>query len=108
MPANAYNHPLTLGVRYVTEEVCQGIHVAFQTTLDQNEDTECGILLYDRESGECICRHVFPKENTVGNVRYDFIKDVSPKNVSYLFFEGESLKTDSCADAYVVEGRYAE
>ena len=108
MPANAYNHPLTLGVKYVTEEVCQGIHVAFQTAPDMKEDAECGILLYDRESGECICRHVIPKENAVGNVRYDFIKDVSPKKVSYLFFEDEVLKTDPCADAYVVEGRYGK
>ena len=105
MPASTYMHPLTLGVKYVTEDVCQGIYVAFETALEHTED-ECGILLFDRESGECLKRHVFPPQNKVGNVRYDFVKDVPLQNISYLFFEGETLKTDSRADAYVVDGKY--
>ena len=105
MSGNTYKHPLTLGVKYVAEDVCQGIYVAFETALEHTND-ECGILLFDRQSGECIRRHVFPAQNTVGNVRFDFIKDVSLQNVSYLFFEGDTLKTDKCADAYVVDGRY--
>ena len=108
MHTNAYDKILTMGVKKVNKEERTGLHVALQVKASHNKDTECGVLLYNRETRECIKRHVFPVENTIGNIRYDFIEDIDVADISYLFFEGEEMRTDPYAGAYMVEGKYGE
>jgi len=99
---------LTLGVKKIEREEKKGIHVAFETKAGLNAQIPCGVLIYDRQSGECLRRHVFPEENVIGNVRYDFIEDIDVDKISYLFFEGEAIWTDVGAGAYIVEGKYGD
>ena len=81
-PNEAGNDLLTLGVKTINKEEKKGIHVAFEAKTGLNEQIPCGVLLYDKESGECLCRRVFPQENVVGNVRYDFLEDIEAANIS--------------------------
>ena len=99
---------LTLGVKEIEREEKRGICVAFEAKSEPDKQIPCGLMLYDRESGDCTGRYVFPQENVIGNVRYDFIEGVDLANASYLFFEGEKVWTDVRAGAYMVEGRYGE
>ncbi len=107
-PNMTCTYPLTLGVKKIKQEEKTGIHVAFQPKAGLDRSLDCGVLLYDRESGECLRRHVIPQENVIGNVRYDFIEDIDVNNISYLFFEGDEVWTDANAGAYIVEGKYGE
>ncbi len=103
-----HHNSLTMGVKTIAEEGRPGIYVAFQTKGYNKEAVECGVLIFDKKTGECIKRHVIPAENSIGNVRYDVINDTNYKDISYLFFEGEKVWTDKYAGAYVVEGSYGE
>ena len=60
---------LTLGVNEIEKEEKRGICVAFEAQSDPDKQIPCGIILYNRENGECIGRYVFPFENVIGNVR---------------------------------------
>ena len=103
---NAAKVPLTLGVKMIHKEERKGIHVAFELKNSAATDSECGILLYDRETGELIKRHVIGEDQAVGNVRYDFIEDVEESDIAYLFFAGSQVWTDPNAGAYIVDGGY--
>ncbi len=98
--------PLTLGVKKVNQEEKQGIHVAFEVRPEAIHESECGILLYDRESGELLKRHVIDQDHAMGHVKYDFIEDMDYSDIAYLFFAGDQVWTDTKAGAYIVQGRY--
>ncbi len=99
---------LTLGVRPLSVGSKKGIYVAFQMRELSGKEEECGVLLFDKKSGQCLKKHVIPAENRIGNVMYDMIKDVDHTKISYLFFQSEQIWTDKYAKAYHVTGKYGE
>ena len=54
----------------------------------------CGIVLYDKKSGEEIRRISFDGFHRMGRIRYGLIENVSIDEVTYQFYEGEDLIPD--------------
>lgn len=88
-------YPYPLGVRYVEEKGEKGLFTSFVS-----ESEECGIVLFDRRSGVELSRYPFSKERRVGKVYYQMLSDIEPKNISYLFYEGNKLVADKRAKGF--------
>ncbi|MDE5932177.1 MAG: hypothetical protein K2H40_06810 [Lachnospiraceae bacterium] len=88
-----------LGVCFVSE----GLHVS--AVCEQN--TECGILLYDKKHKNGI-RIPFPEKGRKGKVHSMLLKGYQDRNFSYLFYQGETLFQDPYAQALVNERKYGE
>lgn len=71
-----------------------------------SEKEDCGIVLYDKNSGKEVKRVAFPKTQKIGNVYYMNIEGVNFQELSYLFYEEDKLVVDHYAQAYCVEGAY--
>lgn len=104
MQNRAHHNPFPLGVRPLNEYSRKGIFAAMETTSGGKE--ECGILLFDKKSGECLKKHTFPECNRMGSVRFDSIPGVEHGKISWLFFEGEHVFADKYGKAYQVSGGY--
>ncbi len=73
-----------------------------------SEKEDCGIVLYNQKSGKEIERIPFPKTQKIGNVYYMDVENVNPQEISYLFYENETLIVDKYARAYKVDGGFGE
>ncbi len=62
-----------------------------------SEKEDCGIVFYDRKTGQEIVRHPFPIKNRIGNVHYQSITDMDVHGVSYLLYEEDRLIADPYA-----------
>ena len=102
------NNPFRLGVSPLHEGSKKGIYVAFELEKEFEEKEVWGILLYDKKTGACIKKHVFPEKNRIGRICYDVIEDVDRTRISYLFFAGDRIFTDKYAHSYKVLGKYGE
>ena len=51
-----------------------------------SEKEDCGIVLYDKNSGKEVKRVAFPKTQKIGNVYYMNIEGVNFQELSYLFY----------------------
>ncbi len=85
-------YPYSLGVQKMEENAKKGIRVAFASA-----EAECGIVFYDRKTGEEVSRHAFDREKRVGKVYLDTIPHIDRKKYSYLFYEGDKLVVDKTA-----------
>ncbi len=85
-------NPYPLGVTYFEEKTVKGLQVSFCS-----KEKNCGIVLFDRESGEELARYPFSKESKMGDVYYLTITDIDPKKISYLFYEENKLIGDKKA-----------
>lgn len=88
-------YPYPLGVRYLEEKGKKGL---FASYVSESED--CGIVLFDRKTGEELRKYPFSAEQRVGKVYYQVVSDIEPKNVSYLFYEGDKLIADRRAKGF--------
>jgi len=99
---------LTLGVSSLCENDQKGIQAAFALKQSTEPAQECGILFYDKTSGLLTAKHIFPRKNQTGLVRYGQIKEIETDNTAYLFFEGDNFIRDKYASSYLVKGSYGE
>ncbi len=88
-------YPYPLGVRYIEEKGKKGLFASFVS-----EHEGCGIVLFDRKTGEELGKYPFSQEQKVGKVFYRTILNIEPKNVSYLFYEGDKLVADKRAKGF--------
>lgn len=88
-----------LGVCFVPE----GLHISAVC----EQKTECGIFLYDKKHKNGI-KIPFPEEGRKGNVHSMLLKGYQDRNCSYLFYRGNELFQDPCAEAIVNERKYGE
>ena len=88
-------YPYPLGVRYVEENGKKGLFASFVS-----ESENCGIVLFDRRNGEELKRYPFSQEQRIGKVFYQTIPNVEPKNISYLFYDGDKLVADRRAQGF--------
>lgn len=58
---------------------------------------ECGVVLFDRESGKEVSRYAFDTKNQIGSVYYMVLENLDTDKLSYLFFEKDELVSDKNA-----------
>lgn len=80
----------------------EGEHVRFSFV---SEKADCGILLYDRQTGRRINKIPFTAQERIGNVYCKYINDIDITAVSYQFYEEERIVPD--AHARVFSGKVA-
>jgi glycogen operon protein len=78
-----------------------GISVSFCS-----RQSDCGILLYHKQTGKRKGKFPFPPENKIGDVYFMEIKDIDPTEISYLFYEGDRILPDPNARAFVGRKAY--
>ena len=96
-------YPYPLGVRYLEEKGKKGLFVSLVS-----ENEKCGIVLFDRKTGEELGKYPFLPEQRVGKVFYQSIFNIEPKNVSYLFYEGDKLMADKRAKGFAGADSFGE
>ncbi len=60
----------------------------------------CGVILFDRKSGNMIQKIAFLPQERIGNVYCKYIKDLDVSKFSYQFYEGEEIVPDRYARAF--------
>lgn len=80
-----------------------GIRVSFVSGKEA-----CGVILYNKESGEVIRRILFQEEHRMGNIRYGWIADVDPESVAYQFYEEDCVIADVYGRTFIGQGKYGE
>jgi len=98
----------SLGVKWNEDCGNTGLFVALCAENSEKEKEACGIVFFERRTGEFIKKHTIPEQNRMGNVYYDWIEDVDCSKMTYLFFQGKRYFPDPDAKGYVVAGRYGE
>jgi glycogen operon protein len=83
---------------YATQE---GISASFCSG-----QADCGILLYDKQTGKRLGKVPFPPENRIGDVHFIEINGVDSTQISYMFYEGERILPDPMARAFVGRKSY--
>lgn len=78
-----------------------GIYFSFVSKKD-----DCGVILYDRGSGDKVMQISFSKEDRVGNVYCKYVADVDASKLSYQFYEEEKLVADERARAFAGADEY--
>lgn len=80
-----------------------GIRFAFASS-----ETECGVILYDRETERELCREAFTQEERTGKIYCKYIRHKAAETISYLFYEGDRLVPDPCAKAFAAKHRFGK
>lgn len=68
----------------------------------------CGVVLFDKKSGEELERFPFTKDERVGNVYCKYITGYHPARITYMFYEGEELIPDPRARYFERKVTYME
>ncbi len=68
----------------------QGVRFSFVS-----RSRDCGICLYDRETGKLLDKIPFSPGDRVGNVWCRFVDKIDPGKVTYQFYEGDRILPDS-------------
>lgn len=61
---------------------------------------DCGVILYDRNSGRKLEKIPFLPEEKMGNVRYKWVPDIDVTKVSYQFYENDRVIPDPYAGMF--------
>ncbi len=84
---------------------CEGDGIRFSFV---SKKKDCGILLYDRASGEEIERLPFEEANRIGNVHCAYVTKYKASDITYHFYEGDAIVPDRNAVLFVGECAYGE
>ena len=91
--------PYPLGVHIDNE----GVNFAFVST-----KTDCGVVLFSKDTMKEWKRIPFAEEYTIGNIQCMYISGISLKDKAYCFYEEDRLITDVRGRAYFGGYIYAE
>lgn len=69
---------------------------------------DCGVVLFDKKTGEELNRFPFTQDERVGNVYCKYIEGYRPSRIIYMFYEGENLIPDSRARYFERKATYME
>uniref|UniRef100_UPI004055E14F alpha-amylase family glycosyl hydrolase n=1 Tax=Acetatifactor sp. TaxID=1872090 RepID=UPI004055E14F len=73
---------------------CEGDGIRFSFV---SKKDDCGIIIYDRKTGEEAERIPFVKENRIGNVHCAYVTKYKTKDILYQFYEEERIVADENA-----------
>lgn len=71
-----------------------------------SKQENCGIVIYDRNSGRKLKRIPFMQEERIGNVYCKYLEDMDPSRIAYQFYEGERIVPDKRARMFVGRHTY--
>ncbi len=94
------NFPFPYGAYSFGREM-NGIRVSFPS-----KEEDCGVLVYQRESGRLLKKYAFRPQDRLGNVRYGVLTGVPAERISYLFYSGNKVFPDRWARAFEIKGKY--
>lgn len=66
----------------------------------------CGVLLYDKRTGELLDKKPFRSRDRMGNIHCGFVSRIRPDAVSYQFYEGDRIVPDIYARAFAGRRTY--
>lgn len=66
----------------------------------------CGIILYDRQSGRRLRKIAFTAEEKIGNVYCKYLEGLNASAITYEFYEGDCILPDDHARVFVAKGAY--
>lgn len=67
---------------------------------------DCGVLIFDRQSGKRIAKVPFTADDRIGNVYCKYIYDLDGAKIAYQFYEGEELVPDRYARGFAGKAVY--
>ena len=73
-----------------------------------SETQDCGVLLYDKNTGKRIKKIPFTKEERIGKVYCKWITDVDASKISYLFYKDGEVISDERARAFAGKASYGK
>lgn len=82
-------YPYPIGVCIVEKDGQKAIRVSFAS-----KEESCGMVFFDKDTGEEVSKYAFSAENKIGNVYCETITGMDMEKLSYLFYEGEQLIAD--------------
>ncbi len=62
---------------------------------------QCGVILYDRNSGRRLKRLPFSQKERIGNIYCKYIEGVDPKQTAYQFYEEDRILPDERARVFI-------
>lgn len=63
--------------------------------ISRNED--CGVILYDRNTGRKLRKIAFEQNERVGNIYCKYVTEYAPETIAYQFYEGDNIVPDRYA-----------
>ena len=78
-----------------------GIRVSFVSKRDN-----CGVILYDKKSGDVVRRVSFEKAARMGNIHYGLIEDADARELLYQFYEEDQVLTDPYGRVFPGQSAY--
>ncbi len=91
--------PYPLGVYQEQEQ----IRIAYES-----ETPNCGIVLYDRATGEELRREPFLPEERIGRIYCKYMRAADWKDLAYLFYEDGQLKPDWNARGFAADWSFGQ
>ncbi len=67
---------------------------------------DCGILIYDRETGRRLHKFPFSSQERIGNVYCKYLTGINAADISYQFYEGDEIVPDIYARRFVGRTAY--
>ncbi len=67
---------------------------------------DCGILVFDRQSGKKLMKVPFTDNDKIGNVYCKYVKDIDAAKISYQFYENGELVADRYARGFAGKPGY--
>ncbi len=71
-----------------------------------SEEENCGIILYNRQSGKRLHKIAFTADERVGNVYCKYLEGYHASEIAYQYYEGERILPDEHARIFVAKGPY--
>ena len=66
----------------------------------------CGVILYDKKSGETVRKISFKEADKMGRIRYGWIDNVSAGKVLYQLYEEDKVMADPCGSFFSGQSAY--
>ncbi|MBE5864920.1 MAG: hypothetical protein E7292_01740 [Lachnospiraceae bacterium] len=69
---------------------------------------DCGVLLFDRQTGRKIAKVPFTADDRIGNVYCKYIEGVDANRISYQFYEGNEIVPDRYARGFAGQFKFGK
>lgn len=84
---------------------CEGDSIRFSFV---SKKASCGIVIYDKQSGEKLEEIPFSSGSRIGNVYCKYLRKYKPSEILYQFYEGNHIVTDPYGVLYTDARPYGE
>ena len=87
----------------ITQVTASGVRFCLETSA-----SDCGIILYDRKSGDEIEKIAFDSSDRIGNLYCKTVPDIDPARTSYLYYIGNKSLSDKRALSLLPSDHYGK